>query len=87
MSDLQKEQTRGQRAKDILEDDLFIESIQTLKDSYSNAIFQTGPNDELARTKIYLAYQILGKFENHFRSVMETGILASKQLEELRKKK
>ena len=87
MSDLQKEQTRGQRAKDILEDDLFIESIQTLKDSYSNAIFQTGPNDELARTKIYLAYQILGKFENHFRSVMETGILAAKQLEELRKKK
>ena len=87
MSDLQKEQTRGQRAKDILEDELFTESIQTLKDSYSNAIFQTGPNDELARTKIYLAYQILGKFENHFRSVMETGILAGKQLEELRKKK
>ena len=67
MSDLQKEQTRGQRAKDNLEDELFTESIQTLKDSYSNAIFQTGPNDELARTKIYLAYQILGKFENHFR--------------------
>ena len=87
MSDLIKEQTRGQRAKDILEDELFTESLQTLKDSYSNAIFQTGPNDELARTKIYLAYQILGKFENHFRSVMETGILASKQLEELRKKK
>jgi|TARA_R100000664_G_scaffold2194_1_gene5664 hypothetical protein len=87
MSDLIKEQTRGQRAKDILEDELFKESLQTLKDSYSNAIFQTGPNDELARTKIYLAYQILGKFENHFRSVMETGILASKQLEELRKKK
>ena len=86
MSDLQKEQTRGQRAKDILEDELFTESLQTLKDSYSNAIFQTGPNDELARTKIYLAYQILGKFENHFRSVMETGILAAKQLEDLRKK-
>ena len=86
MSDLQKEQTRGQRAKDILEDELFKESLQTLKDSYSNAIFQTGPNDELARTKIYLAYQILGKFENHFRTIMETGKLAGKQLEELRKK-
>ena len=35
MSDLTKEISRGQRAKDILEDDLFIESIQTLKDSYS----------------------------------------------------
>jgi len=86
MSNLQKEQTRGQRAKNILEDELFKESIQTLKDSYSDAIFQTGPNDELARTKIYLAFQILGKFENHFRSVLETGILAAKQLEDLRKK-
>jgi|TARA_R110001583_G_scaffold62477_2_gene183699 uncharacterized protein (DUF488 family) len=86
MSNLQKEQTRGQRAKDILEDELFKESIQTLKDSYSDAIFQTGPNDELARTKIYLAFQILGKFENHFRSVLETGMLAAKQLEDLRKK-
>jgi uncharacterized protein (DUF488 family) len=86
MSNLQKEQTRGQRAKDILEDELFKESIQTLKDSYSDAIFQTGPNDELARTKIYLAFQILGKFENHFRSVLETGILAAKQLQDLRKK-
>ena len=87
MSDLQKEQTRGQRAKDILDDELFIESLEILKESYSNAIFQTGPNDELARTKIYLAYQILGKVENHFRVTMETGKLASKQLEELRKKK
>ena len=87
MSDLTREISRGQRAKDILDDELFIESLEILKESYSNAIFQTGPNDELARTKIYLAYQILGKFENHFRSVMETGILASKQLEELRKKK
>jgi|TARA_R100000742_G_C4187718_1_gene20794 hypothetical protein len=87
MSDLTREISRGQRAKDILDDELFIESLEILKESYSNAIFQTGPNDELARTKIYLAYQILGKFENHFRSVMETGVLASKQLEELRKKK
>jgi len=39
-----------------------------------------------AKTKIDLAYQILAKFENHFRTVMETGKLASKQLDELRKK-
>jgi hypothetical protein len=63
-----------------------LETIESLKQSYTEAIFQTGPNDELARTKIYLAYQILGKFENHFRTTMETGQLASKQLDELRKK-
>ncbi|BAQ89355.1 hypothetical protein [uncultured Mediterranean phage uvMED] len=87
MSDLQIEANRGTRAKAILEDELFQEALETLRKSYTEAIFQTGPNDELARTKIYLAYQILGKFGDHFRTVMETGQLASKQLEELRKKK
>ena len=86
MSDLQIEANRGTRAKAILEDELFQEALETLRKSYTEAIFQTGPNDELARTKIYLAYQILGKFENHFRTIMETGQLASKQLDELRKK-
>ena len=87
MSDLQIEANRGTRAKAILEDELFQEALETLRKSYTEAIFQTGPNEELARTKIYLAYQILGKFGDHFRTVMETGQLASKQLEELRKKK
>ncbi len=87
MSDLQIEANRGTRAKAILEDELFQEALETLRKSYTEAIFQTGPNDELARTKIYLAYQILGKFGDHFRTVMETGQLASKQLEQLRKKK
>ena len=87
MSNLPKEIERGSRAKNILEDDLFVETFQLLKDSYQEAIFQTAPNDDEGRLKIYLAYQILGKVENHFRVTMETGKLASKQLEELRKKK
>tara|TARA_R100001463_G_scaffold44146_2_gene91906 strand:+ start:132 stop:392 length:261 start_codon:yes stop_codon:yes gene_type:complete len=86
MSNLEIEANRGVRAKAILEDELFKETLETLKQSYTEAIFQTGPNDELARTKIYLAYQILGKFENHFRTIMETGKLAEKQLLDLRKK-
>ena len=64
---------------------LSIEASQTGPRAYVRAS-QTGPNDELARTKIYLAYQILGKFENHFRTIMETGKLAEKQLLDLRKK-
>ena len=87
MSDLQIESNRGVKAKQIIENELFKESFATLKRSYEEAIFQTGPNDDIARTKIYLAYQILGKFENHFRTVMETGQLAEKQLQDLRKNK
>ena len=87
MSSLEIESSRGVKAKEILENELFKESFKILKESYEEAIFQTGPNDDIARTKIYLAYQILGKFENHFRTVMETGQLAEKQLQDLRKKK
>jgi hypothetical protein len=32
-----------------------------------------------------MAYQILGKVENHLRTVMETGKLADKQLQDLKK--
>ena len=87
MSDLQLESSRGSRAKTILEDELFKETLDTLKQSYTEAIFQTGPKDEQARTMIYLAYHTVCKFETHLRTIMETGILAAKQLEELRKNK
>lgn len=85
MSNLNKEASRGLEAKTVFENKIFKESIESLRTSYTQAIFQTGPNDEEARTKIYLAYQILGKFEDHFRTVMETGKLAEKQLQDLKK--
>jgi hypothetical protein len=85
MSNLNKEASRGLEAKTVFENKIFKESIEYLRTSYTQAIFQTGPNDEEARTKIYLAYQILGKFEDHFRTVMETGKLAEKQLQDLKK--
>tara|TARA_R110002012_G_scaffold17003_3_gene65009 strand:+ start:1062 stop:1322 length:261 start_codon:yes stop_codon:yes gene_type:complete len=86
MSDLQQESSRGTRAKEVLENDLFKETLDTLKKSYEEAIFQTIPTDDKGRFSIYLAYQILGKVENHLRTVMETGKLAEKQLQDLRKK-
>ena len=86
MSDLQQETSRGTRAKEVLENELFKETLGTLKKSYEEAIFQTTPTDDKGRFSIYLAYQILGKVENHLRTVMETGKLAEKQLQDLRKK-
>jgi|TARA_X000001388_G_C2186347_1_gene105688 hypothetical protein len=86
MSDLHKETSRGTRAKEVLENDLFKETLDILKKSYEEAIFQTTPTDDKGRFSIYLAYQILGKVENHLRTVMETGKLAEKQLQDLRKK-
>ena len=85
MSKLIKESSRGVKAQQILDNELYKESFDELKKSYEEAIFQTKPTDDKARFSIYLAYQILGKVENHLRTVMETGKLADKQLQDLKK--
>ncbi len=78
--------SRSSQAKLILENDLFKECITTLKKNYSDALFeQTGVNDSHAREKLWLAYQVLGKVENHFKEILETGKLAQKQLSDFHK--
>ena len=76
-----QELSRASQAKQILQNKLFQESIQELKKIYSNALFeQTGAKDGEAREKLWLAYQVLGKVEQHFKEILETGKLAEKQL-------
>lgn len=77
---------RSSQAKQILENSLFKESIESLKKVYSDALFeQTGAKDSEAREKLWLAYQVLGKVEQHFKEILETGKLAQKQLADFRK--
>jgi len=78
--------SRSSQAKQILENSIFQESIDTLKKNYKDALFeQTGVNDNTAREKLWLAYQVLGKVENHFKEILETGKLAEKQLSDFQK--
>jgi hypothetical protein len=80
------ELSRSSQAKQILENSIFQESIDTLKKNYRDALFeQTGVNDNIAREKLWLAYQVLGKVENHFKEILETGKLAEKQLADFQK--
>lgn len=77
--------SRSSQAKTILENDLFKESFENLKKVYSSALLeQTGAKDSEAREKLWLAYQVLGKVEQHFREILETGKLAEKQLADFR---
>ena len=62
--------SRATQAKQILQNKLFQESIQELKKIYSNALFeQTGAKDGEAREKLWLAYQVLGKVQQHFKEI------------------
>jgi len=77
--------SRSNEAKQILESKLFQESIETLKKIYSEALLEkTGAKESDTREKLWIAYNVVGKVEQHLQTVIETGNLASKQLEDFR---
>jgi len=83
---LQQEVSQSNKAKTLLEDPLLKESFDKLKDLYSTSLLNTGANEVDTREKLWLAYNIVGKVEQNLQEVLDTGKLASKQLEEFRKK-
>ena len=69
-----------------MESELFKESVETLKKIYSEALLEkTGAKEGETREKLWIAYNVVQKVEQHFKSILETGKLAEKQLETFRK--
>ena len=81
---LQSEVNRSEKAKLVLQEPIFLEAIIELKKLYSQSLLNTGVDEQDAREKLWLAYQIVGKVEQHFIEIMETGKLAKRQLEDFR---
>ena len=84
-SKLQDEKNRGEKARLLLEEPLIKESFELLKKEYKQAIFQTKYNEDDTRTALWQAYHITDKIENHLHTVVETGKLATVQLNQLKK--
>ena len=84
---LSQEIRRSDKAKQILENPIFNESLEELK-LYTESLFNTGAKETETREKILLlAVNVLGKVEQHIQQVLDTGKLAKKQLEDFRNKK
>lgn len=83
MSKLDKQIQQGQRAKQLLDDPLLKEAFEYLSDQYKTEIFNTSYNDHDQRQVLWMAYNMLDKIKGHLVSVMETGKLASSELENL----
>jgi CTP:phosphocholine cytidylyltransferase-like protein len=83
MNKLDKQIQQGQRAKQLLDDPLLKEAFEYLSDQYKTEIFNTSYNDHDQRQVLWMAYNMLDKIKGHLVSVMETGKLASSELENL----
>ena len=81
---LQQEVSQSNKASALLEDPLLKESFNKLKNLYSTSLLNTGANETETREKLWLAFNIVGKVEQNLQEILDTGKLASKQLEDFR---
>ena len=81
---LQQEVSQSNQAKQLLDIPLFKESLDKLKKLYAESLFNTGAKEQDTREKLWLAYNIVGKVEQHIQEISDTGKLAKKQLEDFR---
>ena len=83
MDKIEKQIQQGQKAKQLLDDPLLKEAFEYLTEQYKSEIFNTSYNDHDQRQVLWMAYNMLDKINGHLVSVMETGKLASSELENL----
>jgi hypothetical protein len=82
---LQQEVSQANKAKQLFENPLFKESFDKLRKLYQDSLFNTGVKEQDTREKLWLAYNVVNKVEQHFIELLDTGKLATKQLEDFRK--
>jgi hypothetical protein len=82
---LNQEVSQANKAKQLFENPLLKESFDKLKKLYSESLFNTGAKETETREKLWLAYNVVGKVEQNLLEIIDTGKLASKQLEDFRK--
>lgn len=77
--------SQANKAKQLFENPLFKESFDRLRKLYQDSLFNTGVKEQDTREKLWLAYNVVNKVEQHFIELLDTGKLATKQLEDFRK--
>ena len=81
---LQQEVSQANKVKQLFENPLLKESFEKLKKLYAESLFNTGAKEQETREKLWLAYNVVGKVEQHIKEILDTGKLAKKQLEDFR---
>tara|TARA_R100000687_G_C6362773_1_gene124225 strand:- start:278 stop:526 length:249 start_codon:yes stop_codon:yes gene_type:complete len=79
--DLEKEKQRGLRAKQLLEDEIFVEAKNIIKTSLYQEWLNTPIRDSEGREKIFLMSKMFETLLVQLQSVLETGKLATKQID------
>ena len=80
---MSKEIHLGNRAKAILEDEIFTDAVKKIEDRLNQEWLNSPLRDTEARGKIFLMRKMLETIINEITSVMDTGKLANKKLSDI----
>ena len=82
---MEKQIREGKRAAQLLDDPLLKQAFEDLLETYKQEIFNTNFADDNRRRSLWMAYNMVDKIRGHLQTIMESGKLASKDLELLQK--
>ena len=74
---------RAARAETLVNDELLTEGFVALEAAYIQAWQLTRPDDQLARERLWIAVNQIGKFKQHLQTIITDGKLADAELKEL----
>lgn len=80
---LLRDKNRADRAKQLLENDLFNEALVSIERDLMAAWKASPPRDTDGRERCWTAVQQVGKIKSYFESVLNDGKMAEAQLKEL----
>ena len=75
--------SRAQWARDLLENEMLKEAFNSLQSDYMRLWVNSKPFDTEGREKIFIAWHVVGKVQEHLRRIVENGKLAQMELDEL----
>ena len=81
----EQEISRGQKAKQILEEPIFVEAIQTIRTELMNEWLNSDDKNSEQRENVFRMRRMLEVVLIQLKSVMETGKLATKKQSENKK--
>ena len=82
---MDKQIREGKRAAQLLDAPLLKQAFEDLLETYKQEIFNTNFADDNRRRSLWMAYNMVDKIRGHLQTIMESGKLASKDLELLQK--
>jgi hypothetical protein len=77
---------RGQRAKEIVESEVFKDSVATLREAYIAGLLRCDVRDDLGRARYTEGLRMLDAHKQHLTMVIQTGEVAESELKRLETK-